>query len=359
MATPTAKATDEAGGRAAASAAVRTAVAGYGWWGSTITRLLAGSASLSVVSVVEPDPQVREKAAADAPSLGFRVLPDLDALLREPDVEAVILCTPHEQHARQIVAAAQAGLHVFCEKPLCLTADEARLAVGTCQRLGRVLGVGHERRFEPAVQALRRRLAAGELGTVLQIEGNFSQDKFFALPKDNWRLSNAHAPVGPLTATGIHIVDLAIAVLGPCESVWARLSRRGSDFENGDTLAIALAFPGGANALVSAMLATPFEGRFAVYGSQGWMEIRDRTHPENPTGWDVTTALRGRGRTTEFWPPAASVASNLEAFARAVRSEADYPVAPGEMLANVATLEAIMRSVRSGRIEPVSDVSGT
>lgn len=341
-----------------AAPAVKTAVVGYGWWGSTIARSLAGSSRLSVVAVVEPDPVVRERAVADARTLGFRVLPDFDALLAGREVEAAILCTPHEEHARQIVAAAQAGLHVFCEKPLCLTAQEAEQAVGTCRRLGRVLGIGHERRFEPAVQALRRRIAAGELGTVLQVEGNFSQDKFFALPRDNWRLSNAHAPVGPLTATGIHVVDLAIAVLGPCESVWARLSTRGSDFENGDTLAIAMAFPGGANALVSAMLATPFEGRFAVYGSQGWVEIRDRTHPEHPTGWDVTTALRGRERTTEFWPPAASVASNLEAFARAVRAEEAYPVSPQEMLANVATLEAIMRSVRSGRIELVDGVSG-
>ena len=332
---------------------LRVAVVGYGWWGKTITGLLAGSRLLSVAVVVEANPDLRERMRADGERLGFRVLGEFDDALRDPEVEAVVLCTPHEQHARQIVAAAQAGKHVFCEKPLCLTAEQASSAIDACRRHDRVLGIGHERRFEPAVQALRARIADGELGTVLQIEGNFSQDKFFALPRDNWRLSNAHAPVGPLTATGIHVVDLAIAVLGPCESVWARLSTRGSDFENGDTLAIMMAFPGGANALVSAVLATPFEGRFAVYGSGGWVEIRDRTHPERPTGWDVTTALRGRERVTEFAPPSPSVRSNLEAFARAARGREPYPVSALEMLANVATLEAIMRSVRSGAIEPV------
>jgi predicted dehydrogenase len=136
-----------------------------------------------------------------------------------------------------------------------------------------VLGIGHERRFEPEVIALRQLIAEGTLGTVLQIEANFSQDKFFALPKDNWRLSNAHAPVGPLTATGIHLVDLSIAVLGPCEQVWARLATLGSDFENGDTLAVMMAFASGANAMISAVLATPFEGRFAVYGNRGWVQM--------------------------------------------------------------------------------------
>jgi predicted dehydrogenase len=246
------------------------------------------------------------------------------------------------------VAAAEQGLHVFCEKPLCLTLTQARRAVQACESRGRVLGIGHERRFEPEVMALRRLIAEGSLGTVLQIEANFSQDKFFALPKDNWRLSNAHAPVGPLTATGIHLVDLSIAVLGPCERVWARLATLGSDFENGDTLAVMMAFASGANAMVSAVLATPFEGRFAVYGSQGWVEIRDRTHPENPTGWDVKTVLRGQAPQTRFAAPSPSVRDNLEAFAQAIRGVNPYPVTHREMLANVAALEAIMQSAQQG-----------
>jgi predicted dehydrogenase len=195
--------------------------------------------------------------------------------------------------------------------------------------------------------ALRQRIADGDLGEILQIEANFSQDKFFALPKGNWRLTNAHAPVGPLTATGIHLVDLSIALLGPCETLWARLATLGSDFENGDTLGIMMAFPNGANALVSAVLATAFEGRFAVYGSKGWIEIRDRTHPESPTGWDITESMRGQSPQNRFAAPHPTVRANLEAFAMAIRQQAPYPVTTREMLANVAALEAIMTSVRT------------
>ena len=326
---------------------VRTGVVGYGWWGKTIARQIAASPWLALAAVAEAHEPTRALMADDPMLSGVAVVEDAPALLRQAGLEAVILCTPHEQHAGQIVAAAQAGLHVFCEKPLCLTLEDARRAVAACAAHGRVLGIGHERRFEPEVAALRRMIDDGVLGTVLQIEANFSQDKFFALPKDNWRLSNRHAPVGPLTATGIHLVDLSIAVLGPCESVWARLATRGSDFENGDTLAVMMAFPQGANAMISAVLATPFEGRFAVYGSKGWVEIRDRTHPENPTGWDITVALRGQERHTRFAAPAPSVRLNLEAFARAVRGVQPYPVTTTEMLANVASLEAIMKSVQA------------
>lgn len=327
-------------------APVSVGLVGYGWWGKTIARQLAGNPWLRVAAVAEVDDGTRSTMASDPALAGVALHASAGELLAHAGLEAVILCTPHLEHALQIVAAAEQGLHVFCEKPLCLTLQDAQRAVAACSQRNLVLGIGHERRFEPEVMALREVISAGTLGTVLQIEANFSQDKFFALPKDNWRLSNAHAPVGPLTATGIHLVDLSIAVLGRVESVWARLSTLGSDFENGDTLAVMMAFAGGANAMLSAVLATPFEGRFAVYGSKGWVEIRDRTHPENSSGWDITTALRGQPRETRFAPPAPSVRSNLEAFAQAVRGVRPYPVAHAEMLANVAALQAIMLSVQ-------------
>jgi predicted dehydrogenase len=330
----------------AAPTRVAVGLVGYGWWGKTIARQLAQSPWLQVAAVAEVDAAARTAMAGDPLLADVTVHASAESLITQPGLEAVILCTPHPQHALQIVAAAEQGLHVFCEKPLCLTLEQARRAVGACEAGGRVLGIGHERRFEPEVIALRHLIAEGTLGTVLQIEANFSQDKFFALPKDNWRLSNAHAPVGPLTATGIHLVDLSIAVLGPCERVWARLATLGSDFENGDTLAVMMAFANGANAMISAVLATPFEGRFAVYGSKGWVEIRDRTHPENPTGWDVKTVLRGQAPQTRFAAPSPSVRDNLEAFAQAIRGVRPYPVTHREMLANVAALESIMQSVQ-------------
>jgi predicted dehydrogenase len=334
--------------------ALRVAVIGFGWWGKIITQTLQEGPAVKVVMVVEPDAAVRALATEAAQRGGFAVADSIDAALANAQVEAVVLTTPHKFHAEQITAAANAGKHVFCEKPLCRTFAEAQSAIGACRKAGVVLGIGHERRFEPAVIELRRSVAAGELGSILQIEANFNQNKFFALPPDNWRLSKQHAPVGPLTGTGIHLVDLAIALMGPAESVWARLSTRGSKFENGDTLGIMLGFAGGASAMISAVLATPFDGRLAVYGSDGWTEIRDRTHPEHPTGWDVTQVARNGNRKSHFMPPFPAVRSNLEAFAAAVRGTTPYPVTQVEMLANVAALEAIMRSVDTGVIEKIA-----
>src|SRR5882672_9253789 len=230
---------------------IEAAIVGLGWWGRTIRRELAASEIIRPVLGVD----VSEQARAAAEAEGLATTASFEAALGRSDIEAVILCSPHRYHAAQIVAAAKAGKHVFCEKPLCTNAREMEAVAQAVTAAGVQLGIGHERRFEPGIIDLRRRLAAGELGTALLMEGNFSQDKFFALAPDNWRLSATDAPVGPLSATGIHLMDLSIALLGRPVEVWARLASRGSVFANGDTLAVMLAFESGATALLTAILA--------------------------------------------------------------------------------------------------------
>lgn len=317
------------------------AVVGLGWWGRTILSLLEGSVKLRVVRRV--DPFVREPG----------VTADLDDALRDPAVQGVILCTPHTQHTDQIIRAANARKHVFCEKPLSLSRADVLRAVAACESNRVALAVGHEKRFEPPIQEVFRLARSGELGTLLQIEANFSQDKFLSLPADNWRISAKEAPAGPMTATGIHLLDLSVGLMGPADRIFASVRTLGSQLSNGDTLGVLVNFKGGGNALISAILATPFDGRFAVYGSKGWAEVRDKAHPEAPRGWTLTSSIRGREVEKNDYAPAQAVLANLEAFADAAAGRAPYPVAQAEMIANIAALEAVFRSAASGRVEAV------
>jgi predicted dehydrogenase len=326
------------------------AVIGLGWWGRVIVPLAKSSAKLSVVAVADPD-----SAAAEFARQQDLPLRTYDEVLQDPQVRGVVLCTPHTLHTDQIVRAANAGKHVFCEKPLSLSRKDVLRAVQACNENRVVLAVGHEKRFEPPIQELMRMVKAGELGTPLQIEANFVQDKFLSLPPDNWRLSAKEAPAGPMTATGIHLLDLSVGVMGPAERVLASVKTLGSELRNGDTLGILVNFRSGANALLSAILATPFDGRFAVYGSTGWAEVRDKAHPESPRGWTLTTHLRGGEKQTRDYPPAKAVLSNLEAFADAAAGRAAYPVPQAEMIANVSALEAIFRSAASGNVALVDN----
>src|SRR5580704_638731 len=153
---------------------ISAAIVGLGWWGRTIATTLAASDKLRLVRAVDTDPRAGDWARERGLSVSVELGPALD----DPTVEALILCTPHSRHREQILRVAQAGKHVFCEKPLALTRRDAVDCVAACEAAGVVLGLGHERRFEPPILELSRLAKSAELGTLLQIEATFSQDKF-------------------------------------------------------------------------------------------------------------------------------------------------------------------------------------
>ena len=126
------------------AAPLNIAVIGLGWWGRIIVPLIKTSDRLRVVRVADPAPAAAGFAADHGLPLG-----SFDDALRDPQVQGVVVCTPHTQHTEQIVRAAQAKKHVFCEKPLSLSRADVLRAVDACNRNGVKLAVGHEKRFEP------------------------------------------------------------------------------------------------------------------------------------------------------------------------------------------------------------------
>lgn len=330
---------------------VGIALVGLGWWGQKMLSVLeAAPGDIRVVRAVEPNV---DGVSELCQRKGIPLSADYDDALADSAVEAVVLATPHALHTGQIAKAVAAGKHVFCEKPLALTKDEAEASVALCRDAGLVLGMGHERRFEPPVAEMLEMADSGKLGRIHQIEANFSHDKFLGLDRQNWRLKADQAPAGGMTATGIHLLDLSVRLMGPAESVLCICESLSSDLPQGDTVAAYVKFKGGGTSYVSASLANPFMSRFTVYGSKGWVDIRDKAHVEAPDGWIVTSAMAGGPIETREVGKAEPVKDNLVAFARAVRG-GDYPITADHLVNNIALLEAVFRSATSGKIENVA-----
>ena len=150
---------------------LKVAVIGLGWWGRIIVDVLSRSDRLQVVRVVD----IGEAGRAFAAERGLPFSMRYEEALADPAVQGVVLCTPHTLHTDQIVAAAQAGKHVFCEKPLSMTRADVLRASAAVDRAGVTLAVGHEKRFEPPILELMRLLQSGALGTPLQVE---AMDRF-------------------------------------------------------------------------------------------------------------------------------------------------------------------------------------
>ena len=325
---------------------IRAAVVGLGWWGRTIVQRLRDSEKLRVVRAVDVRPDAAGPFAAEH---GLPLSISLEEALGDPAVEAVLLATPHSLHKPQALAAAAAGRHVFCEKPLALRHADAREMVQACRRRGLVLGVGHERRFEPALIEVKRLIEAGELGTIMHIEANFSHDKLAQVPADDWRSSTVDSPIPAITGMGIHLTDAFIHMLGEVREVYTQTARRVLETEGGDVASVQLRFARGATGFLNAILVTPLYLRFTVFGAKAWVEVRNDTHPDTPGPSTLTLCRAGGAPESRRFAWTDTVRANLEAFADAVEGSAPYPFSDAEKIANIALLEALCESAQTGR----------
>lgn len=329
------------------------AIAGFGWWGKHIATRLQEHPWLRVVGVIEPVAENHGSITA----MGLTAWDAFEVPLGLDEIDAVILTTPNRLHEAQVVQVAAAGKHVFCEKPLGLNADSARRSVQACVDAGVQLGVGHERRFEPAMMALREALDRKELGTIMHAEAAFSHDKLIGVPADDWRTRKDVAPAAGMTAMGIHLSDLMISFFGPVEALHAFTGNRSLGWETGDVVTVQMKFEAGMTATFSAILHTPHFIRMHVFGTEKWVEALNDSHPDTPDGIvRVLTAQTGQptDQTDYNWED--SVTANLEAFGRAATGLAPYPISTQEIVHNIQVLEAVTISAETGKAVKLSDI---
>ncbi|MBS1196003.1 MAG: oxidoreductase domain protein, partial [Actinobacteria bacterium] len=320
-----------------------------------VTRVLQGSEKIEIVCGVDPVLAIAQKYTD---TYGLPVYPDYQTALDDPAVEAVILTIPHRLHEDALLRAVAAGKQVFCEKPLSLDVGSARRMIEACDRAGIVLGIGHERRFEPAWEEMKRMADAGELGAILHMEAQWSHDRWLNMAADNWRGSKEEAPAAGWTGMGVHLSDMMLSLVQPVVEVQAHTAKRILAIPTGDVVSVHLWFADGTTGHIAAVSATPDYARFAVFGSRAWAEARETQHVD--PGGTTNFYVRRRGdvqQTRRDFEPASPVKAGYEHWADAVAGRAVYRFSNEERLGNVAILEAVVRSAESGKPEPVVQYS--
>lgn len=332
---------------------INAAIIGLGRWGRNLVDSIQGrSEKIRFVAGVLRHPEnMRDYAARQ----GLRLYDDYVRALADPQIDAVVLATPHSAHAEQIIAAAKAHKHVFTEKPFTLTAESAKAAVRACARSKVALAVGYNWRFQPALQEIRRMLDDGRLGKLLHVEGNFCGPSVYWYPKAHWRQNRDEGPAGGMTGRGVHVVDAMLYLAGRIDTVYAQSFRRALDYGTDDTTSMLFRFKNGASGYLGTVIATAETWRMQVFGSNGWIEVGDVEHL---TTWQMKVCLldpddireRRRPRIVSF-PEASTERAELEHFADAAAAGRPLAVAGGDEVHGAAVLEAILESVRAG--EPV------
>ena len=270
--------------------------------------------------------------------------------MSDASIDSVILATPNRLHHTHIIEAAETGKFIFCEKPLCLNTKNAKEAIRSCKENGIVLGLGHERRFEPAMKSLFDHVARGDIGRVLHVETNFSHDLFDNLSKDNWRFNPKDAPGGGFTARGIHLTDFMVHMFGGAKRVYSTMSSIAYEKPRIDTMSAHIEFSNGITGIVSVSIATPFYGRYTVFGDKGWIEAREINNFEHDDPGELVFCKEGGERVITTHPHTNTVLENFELWHDACVNNQDYPITPEEMTANIEIFEAIVKSGETGEI---------
>lgn len=330
---------------------INAALVGLGWWGRHILSSLRDSERLRVVRAIDRNPAALDSLPDDH---GLTLSTELGDALADARIDAVILATPHTVHLMQTEACAAAGKHVFVEKPLALTHADALQAVDACRSAGVQLGVGHERRFEPAIAAIRELIDSGELGTIMHAESNFSHDFLAAMDPRDWRAAPEESPLPALTSMGIHLTDAYLHLFGNVQDVVTMSAARGEVWVSGDTFSVLMRFASGATGYINAILETPLFVRLQVFGSKAWVEARSDAHPAQPGTTRLTVCRAGEKPVTRELASLDTVRANLEAFADAAGGGAPYPITDAEKTGNIALFEAIVRSARENALISLS-----
>jgi predicted dehydrogenase len=327
---------------------LRAAIVGIGTWGQNLVRSVEGSDRIRLVAGATRTPA---KAEEFCRGHAIALFSSYEELLGS-DIDAVVLTTPHSQHCEEIVAAANAGKHVFVEKPLGLSLEEAGRAVRACAERKLTLAVGYNWRFQPALREIKAMLEDGRLGRLLHLEGNFCGPSAYRFAREHWRQNREEAPAGGMTGRGVHVVDAMLYLAGRIDAVAAQSLRLARDFGMDDTTSMLFRFAGGTTGYLGTVVATAETWRLQVFGSKGWAEVGGVEHL---TTWQMKVSFidgkdvtrKEEPRTVSF-PAAGTERAELERFAECALARRPIALPGGDEVHNVAVLEAIVKSAEAG-----------
>jgi predicted dehydrogenase len=278
----------------------------------------------------------------------------VEELCRSSEIDAVLVTTPNSLHLADAVTAVQAGKHVLCEKPMAVNAAECKHMVEAARKRGVLLGIAQVFRFEESVRKIREIVTAGELGAPVFARSEFS---FLATPSHprKWLYDAAVAGAGPILDIGVHCVDtlrfiLRDEVLGVSAS--ARRDDQSGSVESAALLN--LQFAHGILATVAVSYRAEYRTPLEIIGQAGVLHTDDALNVEHAIEIEVR---RNDGRLRrESANNKMAYAMQVDAFADAIEGRSPFPAPGEEGWQNQEILDAALRSIQSGKAEPVARV---
>jgi 1,5-anhydro-D-fructose reductase (1,5-anhydro-D-mannitol-forming) len=281
-----------------------------------------------------------------------RAYDSLERLLADPAVDVLYIATPNKHHLEQTVAAATAGRHVFCEKPMALTSEECETMIRACEARGVKLGIDLQNRYHPAHIEARQLIASGEAGEINFVRAQYAHGRLRGAARSaNWRSDPEVAGAGAIAGTGIHPLDLLCYLTGSRISEVRALLDENPPHQLDLMAYVILSFENGVTGMVASGLLVPRSDDDAiVYGSRlritckGTVGIRLRGEliVEGDT-LHTRTPFPGEDPLTDLYVRA------VESFNQSIRDDST-PLSSGyDGIEMVRVVAAIQQSSRTGQ----------
>lgn len=320
---------------------INAAIVGLGRWGQLLVSSVDGSEEIKFTAAVTRTPA---KVADFCTARDIALSDDLTNVLNDDSIDALVIATPHTQHFEQLMAAAGAGKHVYCEKPWTLDGEQGGESLRALTEAGLKVAIGHNRRFAPNTLAMKKLLQDGDLGAPIHIEGHF--DANLAPNEGKWRANRAESPAGGMTSLGIHALDMFINLFGRIQDVNVQSKRIASPIDVDDSTLVRINFENGCTGHLTTISATNMLWRISAFCTGGWVEMRDQDKLEISSIADGNTAQTYPGFE---YPALATIQAALEAFATDVSGGPAFPISAADIEHATKALAAIVTSAETGK----------
>ena len=326
---------------------LRVACIGMGWWSDVLADAIVRSGKLKIAACYTRSVAKRQ---AFAVKYGCRAGPTFESILEDRGIEAIINTTPNNVHLETTRAAAEAGKHVFLDKPIATTIADGRALTAACRKAGVVLALGYQRRKESHFRWVRKQIDDGVFGRLVNAESNISRDRLGQFQADSWRYTAAGMPGGVMLQIGIHYADVLEYLMGPITAVRGALAQLVLPGENPDVASLVLEHDNGALSTLNACYASASEYYLMnIYGK------------EATAYYDLHQGLRilKRGTNRTDAVPCKkndTIVEELEEFAAAVRGDGQPEMNGEKGTASLAVLLAGIRSAKEGRRVEVAEI---
>ena len=329
------------------STPVRVASLGMGWWSDVLADAAGRTPDIEIVKCFT---RSEDKRNAFAEKYNCQAMASYGEILADDSIQGIINTTPNPVHLETTRAAAEAGKHVFLDKPIANTISDAKAITQIVKDCGTILSVGYQRRRESHFQWIRDRIAEGKFGKMVQAEANISRDREGKFDLTSWRYTAAGMPGGVMLQIGVHYVDVLETILGQVLSVSGMTSQLVLPGDNPDVAGLLMKHDSGAVSTLSAGYASASEYYLMnIYGK------------EMTAYYDLHNGLRTLKRHSDEVVPVTcekndAIAEELEEFAACIRDGAKPTVDGQRATESLAVILAGITSAKEGRTVDVAEI---